>query len=215
MKNKRVKTIIFDIDGTLSDNISWLELTEGLGASPKTLLHLLTKLRSGKLRYNEAKNKVVTLWKNTGNANRPYMKKMFNSWKLKKDAYSTIDYLKKSYRICLISGSVDLYVKSVADKLGIIDWYANTELIWDNNDNLIDINYFPNQSQKKLEQFRSFITKYSLDINKCAVVGDGDSDIELFKELPYGFAINKNPYPELEALAIKNISNLSQLKEIF
>ena len=114
-----------------------------------------------------------------------------------------------------MSGAVDLYVRVVAEKLGIVDWYANTELVWDIEGNLIDFHYFADQSQKKLEHLREYVTKYGLDINRCAVVGDGDSDIALFRELPYGIAVNKNPYPELEALATKTVSRLSQLKEIF
>lgn len=49
----------------------------------------------------------------------------------------------------------------------------------------------------------------------CAVVGDGDSDISLFRELSFSVAINKEPNKELELLASKQVKNLSDLKEIF
>ena len=215
MRDKEVETIIFDVDGTLSDEISWLKLTDGLGASSETHAQIFAEFKSGKLSYPEAKHKLILLWQSTGNANKPYMEEMFRSWRLKEDAHETIDYLKRSYRVCLMSGAVDLYVKVVAEKLGIVDWYANTEIVWDEGENLVDFHYFADQSQKKLEHFNDYVAKYGLDISKCAVVGDGDSDIALFRKLPYGIAVNKDPYPELETLATKTVSRLSQLREIF
>lgn len=215
MKSKEVETIIFDVDGTLSDEVSWLKLTDGLGASSKTHKQIFAKFKSGKLSYSKAKHKLILLWQNTKNANKPYMKKMFHSWRLKEDAHEIINYLKRSYRICLISGAVDLYIRVVAEKLGVVDWYANTELVWDESGNLVDFHYFTNQSQKKIKHLNKYVAKYDLDINRCAVVGDGDSDIALFKKLPYGIAVNKNSYPELEILATKTVSRLSQLKDFF
>jgi len=215
MVNKKIETIIFDVDGTLSDEISWFKLTDGLGTSAETHAQILAEFKSGKLSYTKAKRKLILLWQSTGNANKPYMEEMFRSWRLKENAHETINYLKRSYRVCLISGAVDLYVKVVAEKLGIVDWYANTELIWDENENLIDFHYFADQAQKKLEHLNEYIAKHGLDKRKCAVIGDGDSDIVLFRELSYGIAVNKNPYPELETLAAKTVSKLNQLKEIF
>lgn len=212
---KKIETIIFDVDGTLSDEISWLKLTDGLGASAETHVQIFAEFKSGKLSYPEAKRKLILLWQSTGNANKLYMEKMFRSWMLKEDAHETINYLKRSYRVCLMSGAVDLYVKIVAEKLGIVDWYANTELIWDDSGNLIDFHYFADQAQKKLEHLNEYVAKHGLDKRKCAIVGDGDSDIALFRELSYGIAVNKDPYPELETLADKTVSKLSQLKEIF
>ena len=91
MRNKEVETIIFDVDGTLSDEISWLKLTDGLGASSETHAQIFAEFKSGKLSYPEAKHELILLWQNTGNANKPYMEEMFRSWRLKEDAHETID----------------------------------------------------------------------------------------------------------------------------
>ncbi len=217
MKNgeNEIDTIIFDVDGTLSEEVSWLKLTDGLGASSETHAQIFAKFKNGELKYPEAKQKLISLWQETGNANKGYMEDMFRSWNLKGDAVETMEYLKASYRICLMSGAVDLYVKVVAEKLGIDHWYANTELVWDEVGNLIDFHYFADQSEKKLEHFYEYIAKFGLLTCQCAVVGDGDSDIALFRELPFGVAVNKQPNSELEALATRTISDLSELQGIF
>lgn len=215
MLKKEIETIIFDVDGTLTEEVSWLKITEGLGAPPEKHAQIFSDFKAGKLSYPEAKGQLISLWQSTGNANKPYMEKMFRSWGLKQDAEETVDYLKKAYRVCLMSGAVDLYVQIVAEKLGIEDWYANTQLIWDEQGNLIDFHYFADQAQKKLDHLSEYLAKHGLDKRKCAVVGDGDSDIALFRELPYGIAVNKEPYPELEELAFRTVSDLSNLKNIF
>jgi HAD superfamily phosphoserine phosphatase-like hydrolase len=215
MLSKEVKTIIFDVDGTLSEEVSWLKLTNGLGASADEHAQIFARMKAEQLTYPEAKELLIKLWQYTGNANKRYMENMFRSWDLKHDAVDTINYLKGSYRICLMSGAVDLYVAVVADKLGIEDWYANTELVWDDQGNLIDFHYHVDQAAKKLEHLHEYVKKNQLDIKKCAVVGDGDSDIAIFQVLPYGIAVNKEPFPELEALAYATINDLYELRNFF
>ena len=35
MVKPNIKVVVFDIDGTLTDEISWLKMTESLGADPQ------------------------------------------------------------------------------------------------------------------------------------------------------------------------------------
>jgi HAD superfamily phosphoserine phosphatase-like hydrolase len=215
MLRKEVDTIILDVDGTLSEEVSWLKITESLGASPNEHASLFDQFKKGRISYSEAKAKLIKLWQATGNANKDFMEKTCRTWSLRKDANEIVDYLKRTYKVCLISGAIDLYVKIVAEKLGVPDWFANTELIWDEQGNLTDFNYYPDQAQKKLEQFRKFISQKGLNEKKCAIVGDGDSDIVLFRELKYGVEVNETPHPELKGLTYKTVKTLSELKNIF
>lgn len=211
-----IKAIIFDIDGTLSSEVSWFKLTEGLGASVEKHSMIFDKYLNNEIPYTKAKGDLVKLWQDTGNANKEFMTKMFRSWKLKEDAYEVISYLKISYNIILISGSLDLYVKTVADKLEADAWYANTKTDWDNNGNLTDFHYFRNQALKKLTQYRHFKEKHSLRNKDFAVVGDGDTDLLLFKKIKASILVKKEkPHPEMESYAYKTIENLSELKKIF
>jgi len=191
-----------------------VKITEGLGASVEVHEEIFARMNNGELTYPEAKEQLIALWQETSNANKTYMSEMFQGWRLKADAQEIIDYLKGNYRLCLMSGAVDLYVQIVAEKLGVIDWFANTELAWDEEGNLVDFHYYRKQADKKLEQFETYVAENNLDRDRCAIVGDGDSDIALFRIL-YGIAVNKESHPELEKLARKTIQNLTQLREIF
>ena len=215
-KKGLIKVIIFDIDGTLSPDVSWLKLTEELGASVAKHTEIFDRYLKDEIPYKKAKWDLVRLWQNSGNANKEYMIQMFNSWKLKDDVHEVISYLQSHYKIILISGSLDLYVKTVADKFGVDTWYANSNIDWDKNGNLTNFHYFRNQALKKLVQFRHFKKKHNMKNKDIAVVGDGDTDLLLFKKIKMSILVKKEkPHPELKPYTYKNIEKLSELKKIF
>ncbi|MDP3974664.1 MAG: HAD-IB family phosphatase [bacterium] len=214
MDKSNIKVIIFDIDGTLIDGISWLKMTESLGADVQIHKKIFEELKNEKISYPESKSQLINLWLSTNHANKQNLLYIFNSWNLKIDAKEIINYLKSKYEVILISGSLDLYVKTIAKKLNIKTWYANTTIFWDKNNKIYDFNYEENQAKKKLEQLNQFLYKSGYKKENCLIIGDGDSDLILFKELSYGIAINKKPFLELEKLAWKKITNLSEIKEL-
>jgi HAD superfamily phosphoserine phosphatase-like hydrolase len=213
MDTTSIKAIIFDVDGTLTHEVSWMHITLGLGADPEKHKQIFDSMVAGELSYPEAKRQLLSMWTETGNANQRSMKQMFESWDFREDALEIIQYLKTKYHICLISGAVNLYIETIANKLEIKDWYANTSLLWDKDSILVDMDYHIDQAKKKLEQFNVFISQYGLNKNECIAVGDSGNDVLLFQEIK-GIAINKDPHPELEALAYKRIKNLSELKDL-
>lgn len=209
-----IKVIIIDIDGTLTDEISWIKLTQCLGANAQEHLRIFNEFKEHKLSYTDAKRMLITLWQDTGKSTKSELKKIFSSWNLKNDAQEIIEYLKKKYTVILISGSVDTYVEVVAKKLGIVIWYANTKLIWNKQGQLIDFDYHRDQAKKKVEQLEEFLKTNHYTKDQCLVIGDGDSDLELFRILPFSIAVINENYLELEQLAWKNVSSLQQIKEI-
>ena len=52
----KVETIILDVDETLSEDISWLKLTEGLGASSKEHAEIFEKFKQNVISYQDAKS---------------------------------------------------------------------------------------------------------------------------------------------------------------
>lgn len=214
--NASITTIVLDIDGTLSNEVSWLKLTEFLGASIESHKKIFDDYKNSITDYPTAKSKLIKLWHDTGNANRSKMLKIFRSWVLRSDAKEIVEYLRaKGYRLCIMSGSVDLYVQSVAEKLGIPDYYANTELVFDEEGGLIDFHYFINQAETKFQHFSEFAQNNRLSTKECAIIGNGDSDVILFRELGYGVAVDHDIHEEVKEYADEVISELSEIKKIF
>lgn len=209
-----VKAVIFDIDGTLSPENSWTAFSRDLGSSVAEHLAIYQDHLTGKIGLDESKRMLLKLWLATGNANKHNIEQMFASWPLRNDAQDVVEWLKqKGIRVCLITGSVDLYAKHIAERLGVSDYYANATLVFDDNGNLDNFDYTIDQAEIKLRQLREFCAKYDINEKECVAVGDSDNDIELFRHTGRGVLINDSDVAdELAKTAWKSIDRLSQLK---
>lgn len=211
----KIKAITFDIDTTLTYGTSWTIITKKLGAPVKTHEFIYQELKDNKISYQQAKGQLLNLWKATGNNNKDFFTKIFRNIPLKKGAQEIITYLKtKGIIICLITGSVDLYAETIAKRLGIDHYFANTELVWDKNNKLVDFHYDINQSAKKLQQFLHFLSQQKINTNDCFIVGDDENDIDLFKFTKKGIAVKSEKIDRLKPYAWKVINNLLDIKKI-
>ena len=211
-----IKAVIFDIDGTLTKEISWPFLVERLGISITQHDEVFQAFKKGEISLQDATNKVLSLWRSKGLATKAYVANVLSEIPLRDDAEETIQYLKsKSYILCLITGSMDLYAEQVAKKLGIPHYYSNTKLFWDKAGALIGMDYYTDDKGKKLEQFMEFAQKVGVQPEECVVVGDSANDIGLFEATGKGIAVRTEfEAKELEAVAWKKIEYLKEIKDI-
>ncbi len=212
---KTFKAIIFDIDGTLTNDVSsWTSLTEKLGASKKRHNEIHEDFVNGKISHLVGKKELISMWHATGNANREFILNLFNTWKLKEGVVELIEKLQnQGYIIALISGSMDLFVSSIAHRLRIDDCYANAQLVWEDDNTLVNFLYEEHQGNKKEDQLQEFCKKYKIQPSECVVIGDSENDIELFKLTGNGIAVLP-ANNELKTVAWKEISGLNQLDEL-
>ncbi len=212
----KISTIFFDIDGTLAEETSWLVLTSKLGADNAVIIKYLSQLKKGEIDLPTANRLVTEHWVETGNAKKEIFERIFTEINIRPEARKVIHALGKKYKVIVISGSMDLYVKSIADRLNLTEYFYNSQLNWDENDNLQAIDYIPDQAQHKLNQVNEYAKKHDEELENYAIVGDGDSDEVLLKNLglPILFPNNTTPQELHETVQIK-IKNLNDLLEIF
>lgn len=216
MNNPRQFEVVgFDIDETFAPSISWRLLTVGLGASLEKHLGFYEDLKSGKLTLVQAQNKLVNLWQLTGNANVGFIKDLFEKREIYPASFKTVKYLQaKGYRLVVISGGVDLYVETIAKRLGITDFYANTKLIWEGDD-LVGMEYELDQAGKKLEQLKDYLKNVGVSKNKCVFVGDSDNDKKVMVYTKHGILVKTPEYTkEMGRVAWKVIDKVGVLKQI-
>lgn len=205
------KAIILDIDGTLSPSLSWTALTLGLGASVDEHMSIFQAHKNGETTFEQSRDELLRLWQDTGNANKSFFKDLFEAIPLSDGAEKVVEQLRGQSKLCLITGSMDLYAEVIARKLHIVDYFANSLLRWDEKGNLISFEYTLNQSKVKLEQLLGYCIANNLKPEDCVAVGDSDNDIGLFEATGHGIAIGEIVPKELRAVAWKTISSISQL----
>lgn len=207
---QEIKSIVFDIDGTLSPEISWLSLTRDLGGSVDLHIGIYQDYKDGKTTYEQSKQELIALWQSTGNANKPFFQSLFEQWQLAEGVEDIVANTQEHLLVCLITGSMDLYAETIARKLGVSEWYANTTLHWDEEGNLADMDYTLDQSKMKLEQFLGFCSVHQIEPQECIVVGDSDNDVSLFEKSGHGVAIGKEIPEMLAKHAWKTIETIQQ-----
>jgi HAD superfamily phosphoserine phosphatase-like hydrolase len=212
---KKFKAIIFDIDGTLTQQIAWRELTVKVGGSIEYNDQQVKNCEDGKISYKEFKQRLIENWSRNGQANKSVFTGILNNIPLRGDAVETVKYLlDRGYQICLITGSFDLYAQTIADKLSVKEWFANTTLVWDDSGNLKDFDCAMDDGARKIEHFQEFLKCYSLTPQECVTVGDSSNDSPLFLMSGNGVAIRSIfEAKELEGIAWQKIQDLSELKK--
>ena len=208
------RAVVFDIDGTLSPEISWTSLTRDLGASVDDHIQIYKAYREGNSNYEQSKAELLDLWRRSGNANKDFFEKLFNDWLLPEASINAVKQVQEAVSVCLITGSMDLYAQTVSRKLGIADYFANTILKWDDTGALVGMDYELDQAAKKLEQFFGFCLRHNFKPKDVAVVGDSDNDIELFKASGNGVAIGTDIPHDLSAVAWRTISKIEDLPAV-
>jgi HAD superfamily phosphoserine phosphatase-like hydrolase len=207
-----IKAVIFDIDGTLLPEVSWLALTRDLGGSVEGHIAIHQNYKNGKITYEQSKEELIALWQATGNARKPFFQSVFRQWALIEGVEDMVARVQEHFLVCLITGSMDTYAEAVARKLSVSEWHANTTLYWDDAETLVDMDYTLDQSNMKVEQFLNFCAVHQLEPEQCITVGDSDNDIGLFKKSGHGIAVGYEVPEALAEHAWKTIGSIQQFE---
>ena len=210
----KFKLACFDVDGTLVDGISWLLLTEGLGCSSQEHIKIFYRAKKEEISFFKGERMLTKMYQESGNATQKFIRELFSKVKPRPEAEEIISYLKeKGYKIYLISGAIDIYVEEIAKKLIVDGFYANSSLKFGKDGVLKKIYYKDNQGEIKVKQLNELVKKLGINLDEVVFIGDSENDIEVFKEIKHGIAVNSSS-EELRSIAWKDIDSLEQIKDI-
>jgi HAD superfamily phosphoserine phosphatase-like hydrolase len=212
---KQPKVIFCDVDKTLTRGNTWFTLTSELHGDVEKHFQLYSAYLKGKIALEEMKKGLFAMWEEGYGAkiSRRVLEDILFKVQLRGEAFSTFSELRNlGYKLCLVSSSMDMFVKMVAERLQLEDWYANAQFIFDEENRWVDFTYDKNEAELKLKQIREYLDKHDIKDDQCLVLGRGPGEIELFKHFP-GIAINSED-EKIRQLAWRDIKYLPTVLQI-
>ncbi|MHA1506894.1 MAG: HAD family hydrolase [Candidatus Asgardarchaeia archaeon] len=210
-KIKKIKLIAFDFDGTLTKvHKTWPLIFSKVGKL-KEVQELFKLCTNAIIDDEELIRRSVKLLSGIPLFK---MKEIASEIELYDGVFETISFLKKHYKVVLITAGFDVISREILDLRVFDEVYANMIEVRDG--------YLTGEvntlvtTHKKPKIITKIAEKNSLSLKECAAVGDGFSDIPIFKKV--GFSVAFNPSTEdvikFVDVLIKGESFL-EVKELF
>lgn len=212
---QKPKAIITDVDSTLTERTTWYGLTERLGGSSYEHADLFAKFLRGEISFSRVKKDLFKIWNTNGPVHKDKLIEIFKDIPLRGEAFSLINELQEQgYTLCLISGSIDMFVTEIAKKFKIKHHYGNSIFKFDENGYWVDLEYNRDEEILKMEQFDDFLKKTGFKEEECIAIADGDNDLKMFSRIP-GILVNPKSgiVRELAWQEVKFLPRVLQLLE--
>lgn len=207
--NTSKKALILDLDGTVTPHSTWVALNTAFGITPEQDETLFEQYRQGLLPYLEWTKQLVEIYRSN---NSPLTKKQLiqlaDDIELHKDAKDFVQAAKdKNYKVILVSGSVDVIVERIAERLNSDDWLSCSKVVFE-EDVLIDLVSMGDEGPAKIK----LIQEAGIELSEDTIsVGDGGNEKELF-EIIKGILIGNNQ--TLLPLAWKRVDSLTEAADL-
>lgn len=174
--------ICFDVDGTLikhpSGRTIWEVLNNRYGGSDARNRERYLRFRGGELSYEAWVELDVSGWMEAG-ASREDILETTREFTLTDGAWHTVHELKRrGYRLCVISGTLDVLLDSLFPDHPFDDVYTN-RLLFDGAGRLCGWKATPYDNDGKPVALRRLSEKHEIPLGRTAYVGDGENDVPL------------------------------------
>jgi len=209
------KAILLGLDPLLVTDGTWFDFIHAVDVDPDWHWLLYSQLLKGESNWDEVRGLMFPFL--VGEAAHVtdglLWDRLLSKLVVRGDAFDTISRLQQSgYLIGILSGSIDVLVREVACRLGVADWFANTRIVFDEQQRVQDVRYVQAEAEKKLMQAESFLRRHRLRPEECLVIGHSQAEELLFSYIP-GVALGEADRC-LEPLAVDHIKHLARLPQL-
>lgn len=198
--DRHIKGIIFDCDGTLIEEISWMKLNLALGVTREMDQRLFKEYHGGKFSYQKWIDQIVAVYLKNGPTHRRLVERILTSYTLMKGAEATSRELqRRGYHVGIVSGGIDIVVSRVASDIGAHPDFtrANSTILYDEYGYLDKIVARGDDHEVKLNDLYYLCQLWGISPAECACVGDGNPDRPLFEATNNGITFY---YPRCKML---------------
>ncbi|MEI6532418.1 MAG: HAD-IB family phosphatase [Candidatus Roizmanbacteria bacterium] len=181
-----IKAVIFDCDGVINTYRTVGECHRKIGLPEDLDISWMRDYYSGKISYKQWEKNLAQFYKSISLNKETYLQYM-SQYVINSEAIELISYIKKlGLPMCIISSGFDIYVKKIAQELGIHDWYCNLVVHFNNNNVFQRIDTFDDEVEAKVEQLAMFCSNHFIRMSECLYVGDSENDIGIFRATKHG-----------------------------
>ncbi|RDV84078.1 HAD family hydrolase [Ammonifex thiophilus] len=203
---RRIKGVIFDLDGTLTPVTSiWQYIHECLGTWETHGRKHLEDFLTGRINYEEFARRDVGAWRGVP---KSYLEELVSRIPYRKGAKELVAALKeRGVRTFLLSSGLDLLASRVAEELGFDCWVANGLGFTQGR---VDGRVFIRVPwHGKPQHVPDFCSRFGLRPEELAAVGDSCGDVPLFSRV--GLAVAVSAPPEVREQAHIQVEDLQAL----
>ena len=205
-----IKLVGFDLDGTLIKGNSWVDLNIALGVTKEEDQAMYDAHVAGNLSYEDWLEKLADIYRAHGLATKDKIMEILSQVVIREGAAEAIAYLKsKGYKTAIISGSNDLIVDLVKEKLGIEYGFSVNTFVFDEANNFKAVKTLGLDTNAKTDLLNKLATDLGLNLASCAYIGDGYNDLGIFKATGHGIALAHAPIVDRAWKVIEGFDQIS------
>ncbi len=177
-----MKTLVFDVDDTLTTSGSWERLNAAAGVTAEEDFALYSGFMSGDYNYEEWNKRIESLYHERRILTREIATKALLDFELRAGVLETIRILKETgWVILLISGGFREMAEAVSSMIQADGVFATSDLAFDETEHFDHFIGDEEQGNAKLNILQSYCQKENLKLTDCIAIGDSTNDIPLFK----------------------------------
>lgn len=211
-KQKKIKVVAFDIDGTLTKGLSWERFHALVGITPEQNRQWIQEVFSGTVTHEEQATRVFEKYHNAKVIKKDLMM-IAKRIHCIKGAKELIKRLQKIYTVCLVSDAPDLYVKEVARMLNIRMYHVNYWFIFSKTGRLKKIKKNHHQGKSKRKFLELITKKHNILPEQIVFVGDSMNDLDAFLYTGRGILLGEGN-EELRRASWKQVHSLVEIGKI-
>lgn len=206
------KLVVFDLNETLIEDNSWLELNLAMGVTQAEDNQLMAWGQEGVITDAQGQTILCGIYRTRGNPTRDHINEVLRLYKYREGAREVVKKLREmDFKLALVSGSMDILVEHVAHELGIELWASNNQFQFDDNGVLENIETVDNDDNFKVSQLERFCQELSIKPEETWCVGDGENDVLLFEVTGNGITFDGSSITSKARHVITSLHELPKL----